>query len=315
VIEETITDMVFFDLINVRLDDVRVRCSGSHYRDSVYMAKRWVKEWGEVPCNGITRAMVKQFILHRAKVSHHVANKEIRCLRATFNYGIELEIIANNPVKGINFLPIGKRIKRIPTPEELDKIIAVADSDTQDYLYVIRDTMARISEVNRLIWDDIDLKNRTIALYTRKKKGGNFTPRMVPMTDRLHDILLRRYAEKEPDRPWVFWHRYWSRKAGKMVEGAYLYRKKLMSALCEKAGVPFFSFHTMRHSGASVMANSNVPIGAIQRILGHENSTTTEIYLHSIGNAEKDAINTFEKASEKQNSHTDSHTKDERIPE
>ena len=94
-----------------------------------------------------------------------------------------------------------------------------------------------------------------------------------------------------------------------MVEGPYQDRKLIMSTLCQKAGVPYFRFHPLRHSGASVMDNNNVPIGAIQRILGHENRTTTEIYLHSIGNAEKEAINTFEKASLNHDSHTDSHTK------
>jgi integrase len=54
------------------------------------------------------------------------------------------------------------------------------------------------------------------------------------------------------------------------------------------------------------MDNNNVPIGAIQRILGHENRTTTEIYLHSIGQAEREAIAVFERASKK--SHTESHT-------
>ena len=55
------------------------------------------------------------------------------------------------------------------------------------------------------------------------------------------------------------------------------------------------------------MDNNNVPIGAIQRILGHEKRDTTEIYLHSIGQIERDAILVYEKARE--NSHTDSHTK------
>ena len=34
----------------------------------------------------------------------------------------------------------------------------------------------------------------------------------------------------------------------------------------------------------------SVPIGSIQGILRHENRTTTEIYLHSIGEAEKFAM-------------------------
>ena len=38
------------------------------------------------------------------------------------------------------------------------------------------------------------------------------------------------------------------------------------------------------------MENSNVSIVTIQRILGHENRSTTEVYLHSIGDSEKKAM-------------------------
>ena len=54
------------------------------------------------------------------------------------------------------------------------------------------------------------------------------------------------------------------------------------------------------------MENNNVPVGAIQNILGHENRSTTEIYLHNLGESEREAIRTYERA--RTNSHTDSHT-------
>jgi hypothetical protein len=57
------------------------------------------------------------------------------------------------------------------------------------------------------------------------------------------------------------------------------------------------------------MDQQNVPIGAIQRILGHENRRTTEIYLHSIGEMERDAMAVYERARKK--SHTISHTEEE----
>jgi hypothetical protein len=47
------------------------------------------------------------------------------------------------------------------------------------------------------------------------------------------------------------------------------------------------------------MDSKNVPIGAIQRTLGHENRTTTEIYLHSFGRTERDAISVLEAESKK----------------
>jgi integrase len=46
------------------------------------------------------------------------------------------------------------------------------------------------------------------------------------------------------------------------------------------------------------MEKTNVPIGSIQRILGHENRTTTEIYLHSVGDAERDAMDVLSKSTE-----------------
>ena len=91
-------------------------------------------------------------------------------------------------------------------------------------------------------------------------------------------------------------------------QGPYQDRKKIMQTLCKRAGVRYFRYHALRHSGASLMDKCRVPIGSIQRILGHENRTTTEIYLHGIGESERDAIAIFEGA--RQNSHTESHTTD-----
>jgi integrase len=66
----------------------------------------------------------------------------------------------------------------------------------------------------------------------------------------------------------------------------------------DKPNGPF----ALRHSGASIMENNNVPIVAIQEILGHENRTTTEIYLHSVSGAARSAMTTYELA--RRNSHT-----------
>lgn len=47
------------------------------------------------------------------------------------------------------------------------------------------------------------------------------------------------------------------------------------------------------------MDSLNVPIGTIQRILGHENRTTTEIYLHGVGDTERTAMAVYEQAGQK----------------
>jgi len=137
------------------------------------------------------------------------------------------------------------------------------------------------------------------SIHIDMNRKSHLYANRVPMTQKLHEILVRRYEDRDPDKPWVFWHRYWSRKQGQFVEGPFGDRKKLMKRLCEKAGVRHFRFHPIRHSGASIMDGNWVPLGAIQRILGHENRRTTEIYLHSMGDSEREAMRVFERARQK----------------
>jgi len=109
----------------------------------------------------------------------------------------------------------------------------------------------------------------------RKLRGSLFFPNCTM-------FFPYRYSQRDRSKPWVFWHTYTSSKSGEKQEGQYQDRKKVMRGLCQKAGVKYFRFHALRHAGASIMERRNVPIGSIQRILGHEKRTTTEIYLHCI---------------------------------
>jgi len=196
-------------------------------------------------------------------------------------------------------------VKYVPSKEDVLKVIMAADPEAQNYLWTILETMGRMGEINRLTWQDVNFDKRYVVLYTRKKRGGHLTPRKVPMTEKLFDVLSYIYQQRDKSKPWVFWHRYWDQKAKTWAEEPYKDRSVIMTTLCKKAGVKYFRYHALRHFGASVLDNANVNLGSIQRILGHENRTTTEIYLHSIGNAERDAMTAFERAVNW--SHIDSH--------
>lgn len=127
--------------------------------------------------------------MERRKISAKAANREIRYLRATFNFLKRKKFIAYNPTEGIDFFPEEKNLKYVPVPEDIDRVISLADREVQDYLLTIRDTMGRMGEVNRLTWSDVSLEQRFVVLYTCKKKGGHLTPRKVPMTQRLHEVF------------------------------------------------------------------------------------------------------------------------------
>jgi integrase len=307
----TPTDMAFLELINKRLDYLKTYKSKTHYVQNEHMAKRLLKEWPGVSCRQVTPDMVQRYIARRGATAPSQANKELRCLKAMFNFGIKMGLIQTNPTQGLEFIPVERRLRYIPPKEDIAKVLLGADPDTQDYLLAVVDTLARVGEINRLTWNDVDFAGKYLVLYTRKKKGGHLTPRKVAMTGRLFAMLQKRFRQRDPGKPWVFWKRAWSRKEGKFVTGPFEYRKSLMATLCRKAGVRHFAFHALRHFGASLLDQAKVPLGAIQRILGHESRTTTEIYLHSMGEMEREAMEVFERistgAAPEGESHIDSH--------
>ena len=211
---ETIqTDMVFLELVNKRLDFLKAYKTERYYTDTKYLAKKWLKEWEGLNCSEITTDMIQEYLIKRSKVSANTANSDLRYLKATFNYGIKINLIRDNPTKGIEFFPVEKTEKYIPSQEDVLKVLLVADSDTRDYLYTIKETIGRVGEINRLKWSDVNFDDKYVVLCTRKKKGGHLTPRKIPMTMKLYDILLRRYENRDKTKQWVFWHRYWDRKA------------------------------------------------------------------------------------------------------
>jgi len=155
--EKTSTDMAFLDLVNRWLDHLQAYRSERHYKDSSYHCRRWIKRWGKLACNQITREMVERFMLERSRISAQLANKEIRYLRGMFNFGIKRRVVSESPPEGIDFLPVEKKIRYIPPVEDVTKVLAAADRNPRDYLWTIWETMGRMSEINRLTWDDVNL--------------------------------------------------------------------------------------------------------------------------------------------------------------
>ena len=206
-------DMGFLQLVNERLDYIKDRHSKQHYADHKSMAKRWVQCWGRLQCTELTSQMIEVFLVLRKRVSPYTANNDLKSLRSLFNWAKKKKLLnITNLTDGIEFFAVEEKIKYVPPLEDIYKVIAMADSDAQDYLWTIRETMARVSEVNSLTWDDVNFSENYVVLYTRKKKGSKLTPRKVSMTKKLSHILARRYEERDPSKPWAFWHRYWSQK-------------------------------------------------------------------------------------------------------
>jgi len=140
-------------------------------------------------------------------------------------------------------------------------------------------TGARKSEPLKWEWTDIDFKNRTYALHTRKSGTGEVKTTYHDMPDILFEVLQRRFVQRHPNLPYVFWHRFWDRKQKTWREDRYQSLNKFTHRLCKKAGVPPFQLHQLRHLATRILKElAGMNIAQLQRFLRHDKQKTTEIY-------------------------------------
>jgi len=149
-------------------------------------------------------------------------------------------------------------------------------------LLVIAKTGLRFAEVLGLTSDDIDLENRIIRVNKtwNYKGGGGFTEtknkssvRTILIDDGLASQLSKLMSTfPDPSTPIFVRGRVFN-----SIVNLHL------QTVCERAGVPIISVHSLRHTHASVLLHAGVSIASIAKRLGHANTTTTqEVYLHII---------------------------------
>lgn len=122
----------------------------------------------------------------------------------------------------------------------------------------------RVSEIINLKIEDIDSKN--MLIYIKNSKGRK--DRIVPLSKTILD-LLRMYYKKYKPTEYLF-------------NGQNSLQYSIGS--CQKIYKQYVdiktSIHCLRHSSATTLLENGTDIRIIQKILGHSNIKTTEIYTH-----------------------------------
>lgn len=70
--------------------------------------------------------MITDLRNERSRVSNKRTNKELRHLKALFNWGLKNELILNNPGANVAMMRIEKKSQRIPTQEEINEVFEMA---------------------------------------------------------------------------------------------------------------------------------------------------------------------------------------------
>jgi integrase len=241
--------MAFIFAADEYLDLVKRSMAKETYRQKVAAYNGFLAMFPRVAINEVTASMVIDYL--KTLKTNDQYNRHRKELSALFEYTKNiLEAIPNNPVLKISKLPHTPERKIIPTEKQVLSILMMCDlqSDERDLLLCVLLTVARIDEILRLRWEDVNFERKTVTKFTKKRKGAVYEPIVVPMNVDLYNVLWKMW-EKRVQEVWVFYNE----KTG----SRYQHRPKFMNGLCKRAGIdPPFGFHALRHYMSSMMADS-----------------------------------------------------------
>jgi integrase len=221
-------------------------------------------------------------------------------------------LIPRNATEAVKPPQVRREEIRPLTPEQVKMLLDAASGDRLEALYVLAvHTGLRQGELLGLKWDDIDLQARTLqvrrALTTAKggprlaapkTKGSRRRVSLTRVAAQAFKGHLERQLE-EIDRAGSLWQENGLVFASET--GAPLDRRDLTSRqfkpLLERAGLPHFRFHDLRHTCATLLLTQNVNPKVVSEMLGHSSiAITLDTYSHVLPNMQDSAARALEEA-------------------
>lgn len=256
-----INDIFLKDLMNERLDVIKIKMSHDYFKENKRYFKKVLQEWGNIKVSGVTKPMVNALLLKESKrlkkngKTNHKVNSMLRSLKALFNYAIRNDYDVINPCN-LEMYPIEVKLKYIPTDKEIELVKSKCTLSQVALIDFVDETGCRIMEAIRAKYSDID--NDLITLYTRKSKNSNLVPRRIPKPKELNGEGRGKVFKEWDEYP------------------------RFLEDIMKKLGYKW-NWHNLRHRRASIWAKNGMNIYEIMTRLGHSNMSTTMGYLQLLG--------------------------------
>ncbi len=202
-----------------------------------------------------------------------------------FNWAVVEGLIEKNPVKGLRLPRVPEKTPKTLSQEQVDILLQTIEEAERHcngrqkgswnwLVPAIKLSLLlglRVAELAQLRWEDIDEGRGLVTIGGRESfKTKNGKRRVLPLTDAARDVLL----QASNPSPNVI-----TSSSGDAVSPLYLSRR--FKDACRLAGLSdHLSFHCLRHTACSRMANSGASLEAVRRIMGHSSVRVTERYLH-----------------------------------
>lgn len=162
-----------------------------------------------------------------------------------------------------------RKLPRFLTPLEVAEMFKSSKDSPRDNMLLkcLYFLGLRNSEAQKMLIDNIDIINRTVKVVQSKRDKDRYVPIPGEFAEEIRGFIKNREG-----------YLFSGRSKGKISDR---HIRRIVKTYAQEADIRKYDEvhpHTLRHSYATHLQNSGVPLNVIQTILGHESLETTAIY-------------------------------------
>jgi site-specific recombinase XerD len=226
-----------------------------------------------VPLAQVSFREVDHFVEHQHQQGRAWAtiNRRLNALKHFFDFCLERQVVAGNPVKPSHFVRRGRPLPKALSREQVQRLFAqiTHPMDRALFLVMLRCGL-RVSEVATLTLEQIDWEQHALHIVQGK---GRKDRRVYMSPDAV--ASLQQCLTQHPGAP-AQGYVFWNRKRTQQPLSVKAIQKK-MERYAQAAGVTA-SCHSLRHTFASNLLEHGAEVVAIRDFLGHSQISSSERY-------------------------------------
>ena len=231
----------------------------------------------------------------RQGLSARSVQLSVAVLKAACSWAVENGLLGRNPVAGVRRPRAASTVMRAWTVEEARQFLESTRDDRLAFAWSLLLTRGlRRGELCGLRWEDVDLTGSVVRINRTRivvdGKAIDSVPktaagrRSIPLDPSLVTILRAHKATQSREK---------LASGGAYDDGGYLLADELgepyypdslstwFDRKVKSLGLPRIRLHDTRHTAASLMLASGVPVNVVSEMLGHSSAATTlAIYAH-----------------------------------
>ena len=235
----------------------------------------------------IKRLHIENFVqyLHTKGFAPRTIARKLSAVREFCKFLYSEKKTTENAAQNILTPKQEKNLPKYLTADEISSLIEVA-TDSNDYRWhriaVMIELMyasgMRVSELVSLPYTAVNYKKGLVTIFGKGSKE-----RVVPVAQKTLNVLNKyidlrhEFIKNNKDSIWLF--PSLTAVDGHLTRDAFYKDLKHLAVLCGISPSKV-SPHVLRHSFATHLLNNDADLRSVQKMLGHENITTTEIYTH-----------------------------------